>query len=105
MQSIDFPPSGQLPKTTVPVYLKYGEVLRITFTDGGEFSYINKHAFTKLLPQGFFGETVDAGDDQYSVLITSPAASSDQTAVLGFIKDDDGKLYKYTLIVNATGHA
>jgi hypothetical protein len=105
MKSIDFPGDGQLHKGVVPVYLAYGEILRINFNDGGEFSYINRHAFTKPLPVGFFGETVDAGKPQYSALITSPAAESDQIGVLGFIKDDTGKLYTHIVIVNATGHA
>jgi hypothetical protein len=52
------------------------------------------------LPEGYFG---DADNTNFSILISSAAANSDQTTVLKFIDDDDGKEYQYVVIVNATG--
>lgn len=108
MQPIDFPGDGlcldkkhkPASKSRVSGCIAYGEQQVINFHDGGKFSYDNKHAFTKPLPEGYFAATVVSGTAVPSTLVCSPAVNSDQTVKLTFV-EDNGTKHVFTLKVQA----
>jgi hypothetical protein len=100
MQSINFP--GDTPlfvpgkKKKPNGCIGYGDFLVITFSQGAYFIYDNPFAFTKPLPIGYF----DANSGVDSVLVSSPAASTDQLVTLTFY-EASGKRHEYVLAVES----
>jgi len=89
MVVIPFPGTG---RTSKPKEIGYADTAIITFTAGGSLTHNNAKAFIKGTPSGYFAA--------YTVIFSSPTASSEQTVTLTFT-GDDGKTYSFDLTVTA----